>query len=180
MKEKRNKSLLVLTLLFSLYCMFFSLGKYSTYAWFSSEIRGSGSIINGNTEDFLLISPEIISYENDCTVKGEILITNISDLQIPIQLEEVNMELNSGESFMYSFKSDVSCDSTEINFHILGFTNFIDENITIPLDSKQLVPVEEVDKEEDKTEIEKPIDEPSDVESSETDDEIFQDTPKVE
>lgn len=138
-----------------IYCLFYIVGKYNTYAWFTSEIKASGQITNATTKDLLAISTNDISYLNNCKISQEIVIENISNMEIPIQLEEQHKKLKPGESFKTTMNQLVSCETSDVSYHLVGLNHYIDEMISVPLDQQKLLATienkESIEKKEDNT-----------------------------
>lgn len=147
---RKHHFLIIIQFTILIYCMFFFVSKFHTYAWFTSEIRASGQITNATTEDLLSISTSNVSYLENCEISMKVIIRNISDMEIPIKLVDQNQLLKPGETFKTTINQFVSCEETEINYHLLGLNQYIDEFIRVPLDQEQLLATVEK-KEEDKT-----------------------------
>jgi hypothetical protein len=131
--------------------MFFFVGKFHTYAWFTSEIKASGQITNATTKDLLTISTSEVSYLKNCEISQEITIKNISDIEFPIKLVDQNQLLAPGESFKTIINQFVSCNEVEVNYHLIGLKHYIDEILRVPLNrEKLLATVEKKEEEKDK------------------------------
>ncbi|KYD05940.1 hypothetical protein B4102_3113 [Heyndrickxia sporothermodurans] len=158
MNKKHYFKLIQFTIL--IYCLFFIVGKANTYAWFTSEIKASGKITNATTKDLLSISKKEVSYLKNCEISQVISIKNISNMEIPVQLENEQKILSPGESFLAKINQAVSCEKTEVSYHLTGLKNYIDEMIHEPLDQKKLLATVEKKEEQNKP-IEKSKDKPN-------------------
>ncbi|QQZ07752.1 hypothetical protein [Heyndrickxia vini] len=158
MKKKHLFKLIQFTIL--IYCLFFIIGKSNTYAWFTSEIKASGKITNATTEDLLSISKHEVSYLKNCEISQMISIKNISNMEIPVQLETEQKILSPGESYQTMINQTVSCEKKEVSYHLTGLKNYIDEMIREPLDQKKLLATVEKKEEQNKP-IEKSMDKPN-------------------
>ncbi|MGE8203779.1 hypothetical protein ACQKP0_04380 [Heyndrickxia sp. NPDC080065] len=144
---RKHHFLMIIQFTFLIYCMFFFISKFNTYAWFTSEIKASGQITNATTSDLLSISTNEISYQKNCTISQEIVIKNISNLNIPIQFIDQKEQLDPGETFKTTINQIVSCNETEINYHLVGLNHYIDEMIRVPLDQAKLLATVEMKQE---------------------------------
>ncbi|NQD67768.1 hypothetical protein HP456_17810 [Bacillus haikouensis] len=153
--RKRNY-LIVIQFAILIYCLFFLAGRLDTYAWFTSEIKATGQITNATTEDLLSISTSDIIYHTNCEISQELIIKNISDIKIPIKLVNNEQLLDPGESFKTSVKQTISCEKTEVGYHLIGLNHYIDEMIHVPLNQEKLLATVEKKKEkEEEKEIKK-------------------------
>ncbi|MBX9975079.1 hypothetical protein [Cytobacillus firmus] len=130
---RRYHFLLIIQFNILMFCMFFYVSKFHTYAWFTSEIKASGQITNATTKDLLTISTTDIIYHDNCEISQEIIIKNISDIKIPIKLVNYKQLLYPGESFQTSVKQNTSCMVNEVGYHLIGLNHYIDEMIQVPL-----------------------------------------------
>lgn len=144
-----KKGLMLISTLITFYLLFFVMGQYDTSAWFVSETNARGYMENAKTEDVLFKTSEVISYEPGGIVAIKVDITNISEVEIPIQLEGHKVNLFPEETFSEVFHEKVAMGVTEINFQLTGFANYINELITIPLDQKLLLETTLIEKKED-------------------------------
>ncbi|MFJ7935683.1 hypothetical protein [Sporosarcina sp. NPDC096371] len=146
---KRKQGLLLISSSITVYLLVFAMGKYDTSAWFVSETNASGSLENATTEDLLVKTAEVISYETGGVVSVNVEVTNIFDVDIPIQLEEYDVNLAPGDTFSEVIQQQVPLDATEINLQLTGFRNYINESLTIPVDPALLLETIPVEPEEE-------------------------------
>ena len=125
------------------------MGKYDTSAWFVSETNASGSLENATTEELLVKTAEVIAYETGGVVSVHVEVTNIFEVDIPIQLEEYDVNLAPGDTFSEVIQQQVPLDATEISLQLTGFQNYINESLTIPVDSALLLETIPVEPEEE-------------------------------
>jgi len=144
-----KKGLMLISTLITVYLLIFVMGQHDTSAWFVSETKAHGYIENAKTEDLLFKTSEVISYETGGIVTVKVEIKNISEVEVPIQLEGDIVNLSPEETFSEVFHEKVPMDVTEINFQLTGFNNYISELITIQLDQKLLLATALVEQEKD-------------------------------
>ncbi len=144
-----------------LYCCLVVFSKIDTYAWFTSESIATGSIVNATTRDLLSIIPGPISYEKNCKVRQDVTITNISDFNITVQIENFKRDLSPNETFTANLNINNlphQCETTTLNFHLTALNGYIDEFINVSLDPSRLLATVE---EKKKTDEAKPAEEES-------------------
>lgn len=144
-------------LFFTLICgLILVLPRYDSFAWFTTQSFAGGKITNASTSDLLTIDVGEVQYLKNCNVQTSVSITNISNVDIPIQLKLLDSKhsktkvLAPGQSLTSgkSATDSSSCEATQIIYHLLGFQGYIDENIVIPLSTEQMIkPVKEKEKE---------------------------------
>ncbi len=130
---------MLISTLITVYLLFFVMGNHDTSAWFVSETKAHGYMENVTTEDLLFKTAEVISYETGGIVTVKVELTNISEVEIPIQFNGYDANLSPDETFSEVFHEQVPMDVTEIYFQLTGFNNYINELLTIPLDQTLLL-----------------------------------------
>lgn len=144
--ERRLALIGVLTMVFLLSL---AIAKADTAAWFVSETEAEGHMVNASTEDLISINPKVISYDANCVTSIQIDITNISEIEVPIQLKDFQETLSPGESFSKVLEEKVACDATETTIDITGLNHYIEESIRVSLHRKSLKETSDPDDEPD-------------------------------
>ncbi|MDR7073338.1 hypothetical protein [Fictibacillus barbaricus] len=156
-RTRRNKKMYaMIKLLIAIYCLIIMSSKYDTYAWLSAKSSAEGTIKNATTSDLLKITYGDVKYSKNCKVKTTITVKNISDLDIPIKLTNVFGipfpidSIESGKSISSEFngRAPLGCEATSVNYHLIGFKGYIDEDLSIPLDHEKLIATIQKDKTE--------------------------------
>jgi hypothetical protein len=116
-----------------------------TFAWFSSETSGSGSIQNVTTSDLLRITAGKVVYEKNCKVSNSLSITNISQLDTTVFVglgsHSVSKRLQPGKSFSVDFDIDYfekNGNATSIHYRIKAFNNYVNETFSVAIDQDKL------------------------------------------
>lgn len=136
-----------------IYFLFLLVGKFQTHAWFVAETKAEGQLTNATTDELITVSTSEVIYQENCRISQEIVVENISDLEIPIKLLEQHKMLMPGETFNASVDQMVSCEQQEAQYQLIGFNQFIDMLIQVPLDPAKLLASVEM-KEEKSQDIE--------------------------
>ncbi|MBR7796787.1 hypothetical protein GT022_12100 [Agaribacter marinus] len=129
---KKKAFQLLLCCLF-VYLVGSSIATSTTKAWFITESQSQGKVVHATTEDLLDVDATVLSYDTDCVIWIEMKIKNISDVAIPIEIDERSIYLAPGEVFSEVFERKVSCEANELRFQLIGFNRFIGEFIVVPL-----------------------------------------------
>lgn len=129
------------------YCLFLMEDKFQTHAWFAAETIAEGQLTNATTDDLITVSTSEVTYQENCKISQEIVVENISDIEIPIKLLKQHKILMPGETFNASFDQLVSCEQNEVQYQLIGFNQFIDMLIQIPLDPTKLLASVEMEEE---------------------------------
>ncbi|ASK63526.1 hypothetical protein CFK37_15875 [Virgibacillus phasianinus] len=143
-----------------LYLLIFSIMRYDTFAWFTSQSSASGEITNATTSDLLQINGEI-QYGENCQLKSSITIKNISTIDIPLSIErisknggtdEISKTLNPNESFTSNPKNPdnqlTDCTTKQVMYHLTALQSYVDEAIVLSVEQEKIKkPVDQGEKE---------------------------------
>lgn len=140
-----KRGLVLIGVLTMVFLLSLAIAKADTAAWFVSETEATGHMVNPSTENLITINPKVISYEANCVTNIQIEITNISEIDIPIQLKDFQETLSPGESFSKVLEEEVACDEIETTIDITGLNHYIEESICISLHRELLKETSESD-----------------------------------
>ncbi len=138
--------LFVLLVLVLCYLLSF-LAKTGTAAWFVSETEAKGSLVNAVTEDLISVSSTQVSCENG-QAQVKVTITNLYEIELPIQLQEIRHYLLPGETLSEVITTPNSGLVNEIQIPLSVFNHYIEEMIEIPINcesNEELLELEEED-----------------------------------
>lgn len=109
-----------------------------TYSWFTSEISAKGSITNATTDSLIEIGSIEVNY-GEGIIQIQIPVTNIASLGIPISVDGTEVIVNPSETYTFLVEKEIYGDEQDISVQLTGFQNFIDEQITIPIDATEMI-----------------------------------------
>lgn len=147
-QHQRTVALLSIAVIYSIFSIFLKSMPVS-YAWFTANTSSKGQIVNAATSDLIKIIPEQLTYNTNSTVKVKLSVQNISNINIPLKVELlVNNQVVNTSSILLSKKNiyttgaeeikDISPETEEIQFRIIGFNGYINEVINYHVDQEKI------------------------------------------
>jgi hypothetical protein len=156
-KKKNRRTKVILNLLLSIFiillCSITILSKIpGTYAWFESKSTAVGVIQNAKTSDLVEIRVSNIKYIGQCKVKTSLSVKNISNTDIPLKIQLVNINSKDktvsditlqGNSKYTTDPTTINlnkeqCSNNNIEYQVIGYNGYINEVIPIQLDFQKL------------------------------------------
>lgn len=124
-------------------CLLSYHAKTGTAAWFVSETTATGSLVNAETADLVDIKSTVVSYSDDGIAHVEVNVTNEHESMIPIQIGDVQKNIEPGETVTAQISKHISEKATSVVIPFIGFENYIDEVIEVPLEQKSVETMKE-------------------------------------
>ncbi|MGG3470160.1 hypothetical protein ABES02_22075 [Neobacillus pocheonensis] len=155
-RQKRYRRLIGMLSLGGAYIFiaFFLQSLPVSYAWFNASASSTGQIVNATTADLIEIVPREIEYGKNGKVRTSISIKNISDVAIPLRVEllwnnkiltSTSTTLKPNTTFSTNQEQIDAVTNKELQYRIIGFNQYIDEMVSVPIDQGKVNASKEVE-----------------------------------